>query len=347
MFAASVAVGVCKRQRTASCSSAPNAKRHAPIARIPPLLALSDGPCAEVLSWLNAQDLGRADAACRALLELGGRSAGPWELLGARTFRGIELDEDGGQLFGFQSAEPYVREGGLVVVSGSWKRRCRFFTEAAPTFGSPFASPEIRQISKADELAYCRCRLRTDVLAAPWCPGVYVEVDVRSNADNLSLAVMDFEGGGSSSVTFSPETGAVLRERKVKEEPRVIEGSYIQLLPIHKAGRRFEGRMGIFVQGGQLAFFRRWNVSEPKESEAQTEMAEQPLWETTGFCTDLSWAQGDRLSICLAFRDEGAYNVKLARVGPEPPLKAVRNADAFNGKKWNLLYGDDDVPLAM
>lgn len=343
-------MGVCKRQRPASCASAPLAKRRVPAARLPPLFALSDGPCTEVLSWLSARDLGRADVTCRAVLELGARPAGPWELLGARTFRGIELDVDGGQLFGFEAAEPEVRKAGLSVVAGSWKRRCRLFSEAAPTFGAPFASSEIRQIPRPDELAYCRCRLRTDILAMPSCRGIYVEVDVLSNADNLSLAVMDFEGGGSSSVTFSPETGAVLRERKVKEMPRIIEGSYIQLLPT-TAGRRFEGSMGLLVQGGQLAFFRRWKALDTPQSESQvesaTEVAEQPPWETTGFCTDLSWAQGDRLSICLAFRDEGEYHVKLARVGAEPPLKAVRNADAFNPKKWSMLYGDDDVPLAM
>ena len=96
-------------------------------------------------------------------------------------------------------------------------------------------------VSRPDALAYCKCRLRTDVLAAPSVPGVYMEVDVRSNADNMSLAVMDFEGGGTSSVTFSPETGAVLRERKVKEAPRVIEGSYMHLLPQNMRSRRFEG----------------------------------------------------------------------------------------------------------
>jgi len=351
MSSAAVAVGVCKRQRPASCASAPLAKRRAPPARLPPLIALSDGPCAEVLSWLTAQDLGRTDVTCRALLELGGRPAGPWELLGARTFRGIELDVDGGQLFGFEAAEPQVKEAGLAVVSGSWKRRCRLFTEAAPTFGAPFASSEIRQIPRPDELAYCRCRLRTDILKAPSSHGIYVEINVLANADNLSFAVMDFEGGGSSSVTFSPETGAVLRERKVKESPRVIEGSYIQLLPQQSEGTSFEGSMGLLVQGGQIAFFRRWKAREPTQSEAQqeaaTEAVEQPPWETTGFCTDLSWVQGDLLSICLAFRDEGEYHVKLACVGSEPPLKAVRNADAFNAKKWSMLYGDDNVPLAL
>jgi len=308
------------------------------------LLALSDGPCAELLSWLSARDLGCADATCRALAELSGRPAGPWESLGRRAFQGIELDIDSDRLVGFETAEP---EAGLAVVSGSWKRRYRLFAEAAPTFAAPFASSEIRQIQRADELAYCRCRIRTNILASH---SVYVEVNVLSNADNLSLAVMDFESGGSSSVTFSPEAGAVLRERKVQEEPRVIEGSYIQLLPPLATGRRFVGRMGLLVRNGQLAFFRRCHALEAKVSEEDApagDSVEQPAWETTGFCTDLSWSQGDRLSVCLSFRDEGEYHVKLDQVGTEPPLIAVRNAEAFDSKKWSMLYGDEDVPLAM
>jgi hypothetical protein len=35
----------------------------------------------------------------------------------------------------------------------------------------------------------------------------YVEVQIKKNADNLSLAIVDFDQGGKSSVTFSPDTG--------------------------------------------------------------------------------------------------------------------------------------------
>ena len=36
---------------------------------------------------------------------------------------------------------------------------------------------------------------------------IYVEVEIEKNADNLSLAIVDFDQGGKSSVTFSPDTG--------------------------------------------------------------------------------------------------------------------------------------------
>merc|ERR1712004_877589 len=97
--------------------------------------------------------------------------------------------------------------------------------------------------------------------------------------------------GGRSSVTFSPETGAVLLESKVQESPRAIEGTYLHLLPQAPPQTRFEGSMGLYLRDGHLAFFRRWVSSGDG----------QAPWETTGFCTNMRWAQGPRLSICLAF----------------------------------------------
>ena len=44
-----------------------------------------------------------------------------------------------------------------------------------------------------------------------------------------------------------------------------------------------------------------------------------PTWETTGFGTDLWWARSAKLSICIAFRDGGDYEVRIARVGRHPP----------------------------
>ena len=109
-----------------------------------------------------------------------------------------------------------------------------------------------------DEVAYCRCRLRTDLLLQRPQEGVYVEVEVLANADNLSIAVVDFDGLGNSSLTFSPEFGSVLCERKVGEMPGDVEGTYITLLPAATSGRNFEGTLGFYLRGGHIAFFRRW-----------------------------------------------------------------------------------------
>lgn len=344
-----------------------------------PFSVLADGPYFDVASWLDAPDLARTDVACRLLHQLNSQPFGPWQSLGHAAFFGMELDVGGGFLpFDGDSA----LKNRLDRNRQDWKSRYKLFDTEVPTFSSPFSGKEITAVDHPDEVAYCRCRLRTDLLATRSDRGVYVEVEIRANADNLSLAVVDFEGGGCSSVTFSPETGAVLRERKVRESPRAIEGTYIHLLPAAAPGHRFEGVMGIFLQNGQLAFFRRWfaapattAVSDdddvemqedaalnvlgadgasasttavvPAASAANSTSAVEPQWETTGFCTDLTWASGQRLSLCLAFRDDGEYKVQIARVGRTPPIPPHKSEAAYQDAKWNHLYGDDDHPLAI
>lgn len=348
-----------------------------------PFSVLSDGPYFVVASWLAAPDLARTDATCRLLRALNGQSYGPWQSAGDAAFYGMELDVGGGFL-------PFEGDSSLKargeVGRQNWKGRYKLFHTEAPTFSTPFNGSEISAVEHPDEVAYCRCRLRTDLLASRDDRGVYVEVEIRANADNLSLAVVDFEGGGRSSVTFSPETGAVLRERKVRESPRAIEGTYIHLLPAAPPGHRFEGVMGLYLRGGHLAFFRRWFAApvsaatadgaavaddgaapgvasngpptialpnaavEPGFNAPPRAVASQgppPSWETTGFCTDLKWASGQRLSLCLAFRDDGQYHVRIAQVSRSPPMIPHRSEAAYQDDKWNHLYGDDDHPLAI
>jgi hypothetical protein len=238
-----------------------------------------------------------------------------------------------------------------------WKGRFHHFRSDVPTFCAPFGGPEITAVAHPDEVAYFRCRLCTDILDENCTHGVYLEVEVLANPDNLSMAVVDFEAGGCSSVTFSPDTGAVIRERKVREAPRKVEGAYIQPLPTVPPGRRFHGLMGLYLNRGRLAFFRRCDVSAAAEEGPEQPAApprgggggpgstgavgpgpqtgigiadssaagmELGPWETTGFVSDLGWAEGRRLTPCLAFRDEGAYRVRVVCVGTGPPLPLER-----------------------
>ncbi|CAK9065859.1 unnamed protein product [Durusdinium trenchii] len=179
-----------------------------------------------------------------------------------------------------------------------WKVRYHHFKHSVPTFCSPFSGREITSVAHPDEVAYLRCRLCTDVVAEGCSQGVYLEVEVASNSDNLSMAVVDFEAGGCSSVTFSPDTGAVIRERKVREAPRKVEGAYIQPLPTVTTGRPFHGLMGEIPSQRYAAAF------------SAFDRRQLGPWETTGFVSDLDWAEGRRLTPCLAFRDEGAYRVR-------------------------------------
>jgi len=310
-------------------------------------MSLSEGPYLHIATWLDALGLCRMDAACRMLHRVNSGPAGPWLFVGERSFLGMELDV-GGRLEQFDDS----RAAKLWPALGrrDWKARCRFFHKEALSFSAPFAGSSITNVVHADEVVYCRCRLRSDILARNPDLGLYVEVEVLENADNLSLAIVDFEASGRSSVTFSPETGAVLRERKVRELPRAIEGSYLHLLPAASPARCFVGAMGLYFLDGHLAFFRRWRGvadADTSRSDTSPEAAEEQPWETTGFVTDLQWAQGHRLSVCLAFRDEGPYRVRIIRVGRRPPLKPERSELAYRGDSWSLLYGDDDHPLVI
>lgn len=312
-----------------------------------PLATLSDGPYLAAASFLGARDIARLDTTCRLLQALNAQHTGPWHVAGNQAFFGTELDVSGSFLAFdplLETAIPPVRAGAR---RGGWKAKYEMFHRGAATFSTPFSGAAIHRVDASDEVAYCGCRLRTDLLGLRPDRGVYVEVEVLANADNLSLAVVDFEGGGRSSVTFSPETGAVLRERKIPDLPRAIEGSYIHLLPTAPSGRRFEGAMGIFLKGGHLAFFRRWSAAAAPPAEEGESTGAVKDWEATGFCTDLSWAYGPRLSMCLAFRDEGQYNVRISRVDSRPPLPVQMNIDAYKNEKWRRLYGDDDHPLAI
>merc|ERR1712039_664189 len=120
-------------------------------------------------------------------------------------------------------------------------------------------------------------------------------------------------------------------------------GSYIQPLDTITAGQCFEGFIGLYYSAGHLAFFRRhcYAVSAQSEDVADTASSGSQLgpWETTGFVTDISWAEGCRLTPCLAFRNEGAYNVRMVRRALHPPIMPDRNTAAYTDR-WSSLDWD-------
>jgi hypothetical protein len=279
----------------------------------PSFAELAEGPYFVIALMLDASSLCTTDATCRVLHALNRANIGPWRALGAQTFNGLELEQDGL----FEQPSGVEREDliGRKVARIDWKGRFRRFCAEVPTFCAPFGGPTITSVAHPDEVAYFRCRLCTDILDEGCEHGVYLEVEVMLNPDNLSMAVVDFEAGGCSSVTFSPDTGAVIRERKVREAPRKVEGAYIQPLSTLPPGRRFHGVMGLYLFSGSLAFFRRCT-----NSLVDGGSQDMGPWETTGFVSDLTWAEGRRLTPSLAFRGEGEYSVKILRVDTQPPL---------------------------
>jgi len=293
---------------------------------------LVEGPYVQISAFLDIDDLVAVDSACRPLRELNRAHGGGWCTLGALNFYGLELDGEGA----FYPVRPEA--GWRQPLGLDWKGRHELFYTGLQTFRAPFNAKEITEVQQADEIAYSRCKLNTDLLSVNVSVGVYLEVEVLANPDNVSLAVVNFDAGGCSSVTFSPDTGAVIRERKVCEEPRKVQGAYIQPLTTITHGQGFEGCIGLYLHKGQLAFFRR-HVTPA------TEDGGEPVtgpWESTGFITDLAWAEGKQLTPCLAFRDEGAYRVKLAYIHSEPPIVPQRTIMAYDESSWSDLNWDAD-----
>mmetsp|Transcript_140223 Transcript_140223/g.349524 ORF Transcript_140223/g.349524 Transcript_140223/m.349524 type:complete len:402 (+) Transcript_140223:37-1242(+) len=348
------------------------------------LLDLAEGPYFVLALLLDAAALCRTDGACRLLRQLNRAGIGPWRALGVRVFHGLELEREGTfeqPVSGPSTMEvsPCGSAGGRKLARIDWKGRFNHFRTDVPTFCAPFIGAEISAVANPDEVAYFRCRLCTDALDSSSEIGVYLEVEVLANPDNLSMAIVDFEAGGCSSVTFSPDTGAVIRERKVREAPRKVDGAYIQPLATVPPGQRFHGLMGLYLHRGQLAFFRRCygkeahepstgayappgstvatlpaeaveardlanagDVSRATQTSTGTPGFEVGPWETTGFVSDLGWAEGRRLTPCLAFRDEGTYHVRVVCVRSEPPVplehtSAAADSDmGWSGFDWEV-----------
>jgi hypothetical protein len=340
------------------------------------------GPYFIIASQLDLLDLCQLDTTCGMLRAM--HSPSVWKAAGEASFLAIELAGWNRRV----GSEPFIRRTTMklrhqVNPEVNWKTRCRFFHAQLQTFSMKTFSMNIgRQISTVrldDELAYCRCILQTGVLAQHAGISVYVEFNVIRNDDNLSLALVDSPGAGKNftSVTFSPELGAVIIER---QNVAVPGGNSAHFLPAAPGGHKFEGKMGIYVKDGRVAFFRRWaqhsldalrnlaavgtdhapidklwhlatqedydlafwtEHADVEEGGAHADTMEciasahadsmeciasaggltgEPAWETTGFCTTLWWARSQRLSICIAFRDKGEYDLHTSKVGRQPPI---------------------------
>jgi len=262
-------------------------------------------------TFLDASSLCRLDATSRGSFSLNQLHVGAWRELGVSKFAAIELESQG-------TFDSVARASRI-----DWKSRYVSFLRGLATFRSPFMGQEVHFVSKPDEVVYTRTMIST---AAKTHDAVYMEIEILSNPDNISVAVVDFEAGGDSSLTFSPDTGAVIRERKIQDEPRKLEGSYVQPLPAGPSQEGFVGKIGIYFCGQHVAFLRQFATHHGHLQ-----------WETTGFVTDLSWAEGRCVTPCLAFRDKGAYYVRLANFGKVPPVAVGRPPAVYDESRWTNL----------
>jgi len=298
-----------------------------------PFTELAEGPYLVVASYMDDYDLRQTDACCRQMKTLG-RELGLWRSLGGSVFHALELEGEG--MFECREVQgaPTPHRSATRI---NWKRRYSQFKKEILGFREPFDGKEITEVKNPDEVVYCSCKISTGILTSQTAEqrGVYLEVAVIENADNLSLVVVDFDHGEKSSVTFSPDTGAVIKETKVQEEPRRVRGAYIQ--PLQAKTGRFEGKVGLYVHNGHIAFFRKCGKQEGD--------TEEPQWESTGFIIDVEWAEGRRLTPCLAFRDEGSYRVHVAGVDSRPPIWPKMMPGAYDMKNWTELNWDAVEPM--
>lgn len=276
-------------------------------------------------AWhLDEASLGQLDACCRHLRAVNAADRGPWAAAGAQRFAGLELRHDGA----FEAVALPGRHAEKESHAVPWKRRYIGFCYGLRAFEAPFGLRRILGVERDSENACLQCLLRTDLLSADTSRGVYIEFEILANPDNFSVCLADFDDGGSCGCfSFSPDTGTVICERKVAESPRRVKGSYRQSLCPAKEPR-FHGSVGLLVRAGRLAFFRHGRSTEHSwlccEEEAYSEDEEVECdgpWETTGFVSDLSWAEGYRLTPCLAFRAAGLYDVRVTHVGVAPPVE--------------------------
>jgi len=263
----------------------------------------------DTLHLLDVDTLRAIDVTCRHLRARNNSQLGVWRALGITNFEGMEAGTRGfldPRAENFGQLQKYARV--------DWKLRYHEFGRSLSTFCTPFSGNTIADVSCDGGLANFSCRLWYDAVTES---GVYLELEVVSNPDNLSLAVQDdIEEGHRGSLTFSPDTGAVIRERIVRYNPRKCEGSHVQPLTSIDDGTVFHGFIGLFFKAGKFAFFRRVRSEAVGDKEGELHP-----WECTGFVSDLeAWAKGRWIRPCVAFRDSGAYDIRISSISKEPPV---------------------------
>jgi hypothetical protein len=272
----------------------------------PDLAALVDsGPYHNLAPFFDIWDLCQLDASCRELRHSHRSSGSAWFARGEQDWQGIHLGDDG----------VYSSSSSL-----DWKKRYLHFSQQALTFSLPFSGREIHSVQEADECAQLLSGVRTDMLQNV---GLYMELEVLGNPDRLTISVTDWDVGGCSSLSFSPDAGMVFIERAPFSLPKQVSGKYLNALPALDQKQPFHGELGLFVNNGRIAFFRRCRngkVTSQKGECVETGTSDEGHWETSGYVTDLTWAAGNLLTPCVAFRHAGDYRVKIGKVCSKSPM---------------------------
>eukprot|EP00929_Paragymnodinium_shiwhaense_P011439 TRINITY_DN117128_c0_g1_i1.p1 TRINITY_DN117128_c0_g1~~TRINITY_DN117128_c0_g1_i1.p1 ORF type:complete len:357 (-),score=53.94 TRINITY_DN117128_c0_g1_i1:45-1115(-) len=320
---------------------------------------LWDGPFCDVAAMLDVTSLCQLDASCRDAKSQTQHDGGAWFRRGFVDFRGFRLYHGEPDVWGMSGG--HVSCGGSSSSKGSscsgsraerelgtdWKSQYRRFRTSTRTFNEPFAGSELTTTAQSpeEEAAYLMCSLRGDVLSYGDNGGVYIQVEVTRCPGSLSISLVDFEADVVSSVTFSPENGAVLCERQGREAPEELDGVFAQPLQSLPVDMSLRGMVALYVENGHLAFLRRVPLRSFADASGEAGMEEVAAedwadWECTGFVCDLAWASSGCLRPCLGFSDAGgkAYQVRVVEVSNRRPEALDRfSSRALANISWHPL----------
>jgi len=191
-------------------------------------------------------------------------------------------------------------------------------------FRNAFGKKDIHSTHTDREVVYLNTIIVTEHLKdLPSFKGVYVEISVRKISDNLSFCLVDFDGEGTTSLTFSPDAGAVIRESQTNDEE--IVGEYAAVLRKEKKfGLEKDSKMAVFISAEcKIAFMRYFGGK----------------WESTGEVTDCNWVAGGLLTPCLAFKDAGQYHINIEKmcISERPPhIEASTEAPVWKPLLWQV-----------
>lgn len=272
---------------------------------------LADGPLLVLTSFLSAPCLAAVDVSCQWLKE---HNAPAWQSLGSEAFNGIELESDGI----YKSWLRWCSSTSASKLRFSSRGSCfaHFMRELTTLRTMKFVGHELLGVQKDEALANFRFRIAPENV---YNTSIYMELEVLNASESLSLAIVDGEDVGCTSVAFSPDLGMVVHETWIEDTPPRLQGAYLQPMLATTEGLGFTGSVGVYISEGNLVFFRKLCRHGGKIDSLEG-------WETTSMLTGLAWSKDCYLTPCLAFGVAGSYHVRVTSVRRMPPISPERIA---------------------
>jgi hypothetical protein len=194
----------------------------------------------------------------------------------------------------------------------SGRQALYLFRKAMLKFRPPYGTRLITHVHRPNAWIKTKASIFPHALGVDGC---WVEMHVPVNPDDFTLTLTR-ESGMFDSIAWRPASGTVIIESRDDDDDGF--SYWMSVLP-QQGDNRFQGRVGIWVQSGHVAFFRK---GSPLEGEGG-----HP-WESSGFAMALTdWLgepdeDGDlgELMFGATCRNPGQYHIHLATISNVPPL---------------------------